>query len=168
MITLHAGESNGALVLWGEASGDDGVRSTSRRRGTKAPYASLHPLAASTGELTEALRKMLLGLKPAASPACHVTAWLPTRGDSPVPSSALIAEPPRSRAKAKLAPWTVAAYPMFDSGGGGASVRIHRQANARGGSDRRCRPGVLGGGAPLCRIDDGAAAVSPGLYDRRG
>ena len=110
MITLHAGESNGALVLWGEASGDDSVRSTSRRRGTKAPYASLHPFAASTGELTEALRKMLLGLKPAASPACHVTAWLPTRGDSPVPSSALIAEPPRSRAKAKLAPWTVAAY----------------------------------------------------------
>ena len=110
MITLHAGESNGALILWGEASGDDGVRSTSRRRGTKAPYASLHPFAASTGELTEALRKMLLGLKPAASPACHVTAWLPTRGDSPVPSSALIAEPPRSRAKAKLAPWTVAAY----------------------------------------------------------
>ena len=39
-----------------------------------------------------------------------MTAWLPTRGDSPVPSSALIAEPPRSRAKAKLAPWTVAAY----------------------------------------------------------
>ena len=110
MITLHAGESNGALVLWGEASGDDGVRSTSRRRGTKAPYASLHPFAASTGELTEALRKMLLGLKPASSRACHVTAWLPTRGDSPVPSSALIAEPPRSRAKAKLAPWTVAAY----------------------------------------------------------
>ena len=62
MITLHAGESNGALVLWGEAPGDDGVRSTSRRRGTKAPYASLHPFAASTGELTEALRKMLLGL----------------------------------------------------------------------------------------------------------
>ena len=110
MITLHAGESNGALVLWGEASGEDSVRSTSRRRGTKVPYASLHPFAASTGELTEALRKMLLGLKPAASPACHVTAWLPTRGDSPVPSSALIAEPPRSRVKAKLAPWTVAAY----------------------------------------------------------
>ena len=110
MITLHAGESNGALVLWGEASGDDGVRSTSRRRGTKAPYVSLHPFAASTGELTEALKKMSLGLKPAASPACHVTAWLPTRGDSPVPSGALIAEPPRSRAKAKLAPWTVAAY----------------------------------------------------------
>ena len=74
MIALHAGESNGALVLWGEASRDDGVRSTSRRRGTKAPYASLHPFAASTGELTETLKKMLLGLKPAASPACHVTA----------------------------------------------------------------------------------------------
>ena len=69
MIALHAGESNGALVLWGEASRDDGVRSTSRRRGTKAPYASLHPFAASTGELTEALKKMLLGLKPGGKPS---------------------------------------------------------------------------------------------------
>ena len=92
----HRGTTVYALLLGGE--------------GRKPPYASLHPFAASTGELTEALKKMSLGLKPAASPAYHVTAWLPTRGDSPVPSGALIAEPPRSRAKAKLAPWTVAAY----------------------------------------------------------
>ena len=110
MITLHAGESNGALVLWGEASGDDGVRSTSRRRGTKAPYASPYPFAASADGLAGALEETWLGLKPAASPACHVTAWLPTRGDSPVPSSTLIAELPGSRAKARLAPWTVVAY----------------------------------------------------------
>ena len=110
MITLHAGESNGALVLWGEASGNDGVRSTSRRRGTKAPYVSPYPFAASADGLAGALEEIWLGLKPAASPACHVTAWLPTRGDSPVPSSTLIAELPGSRAKARLAPWTVAAY----------------------------------------------------------
>ena len=110
MITLHAGESNGALVLWGEASGDDGVRSTSRRRGTKAPYASPYPFAASADGLAGALEETWLGLKPVASPACHVTAWLPTRGDSPVPSSTLIAELPGSRAKARLAPWTVVAY----------------------------------------------------------
>ena len=90
---------------------DDGVCLTlRRRRRTKAPYTSPHPFSASTDELAEALKETALGLKPASSRACHVTAWLPTGGDSPVPSSTLIAEPPRSRAKAKLAPWTVPAY----------------------------------------------------------
>ena len=111
MITLHAGESNGALVLWGEESRDDGVGpNPRRRRRTKASYTSPHPFGASTCELAEALKETALGLKPAASRACHVTAWLPTRGDSPIPSSTLIAEPPRSRAKAKLVPWAVPAY----------------------------------------------------------
>ena len=111
MIALHAGESNGALVLWAEESRDDGVRPTSRRRRrTNVSHASPHPFAASADGLAGALKETWLGLKPAASRACHVTAWLPTRGDSPVPSSTLIAEPPGSRAKAKLAPWAVVAY----------------------------------------------------------
>ena len=111
MIIIHACESNGALVLWGEASRDGGVRPTSsRRRGTKDSYARPHPFAASASELTGALKETTLGLKPAAKRACQVTTWLPTRGNTPVPSSTLVAEPPRSRAKAKIAPWAVAAY----------------------------------------------------------
>ena len=111
MITLHAGESNGALVLWGEESRDDGVRPTSRRRRrTKVPYISPYPFAASADGLAGALEETWLGLKPTAGRACHVTAWLPTRGDSPIPSSTLIAEPPGPHAKARLAPWAVAAY----------------------------------------------------------
>ena len=111
MIILHAGESNGALVLWGEASRDDGVRPTSRRRRrTKGPYASPHPFAASARDLSEALKKTALGPRPAAKRARRVTAWLPTKGDSPIPSSPLIAEPLGSRAKTKIAAWTVAAY----------------------------------------------------------
>ena len=111
MIIIHACESNGALVLWGEASRDGGVRPTSsRRRGTKDSYARPHPFAASASELTGALKETTLGLKPAAKRPCQVTTWLPTKGNTPVPSSALVAEPPRSRAKAKIAPWAVAAY----------------------------------------------------------
>ncbi len=113
MITLHAGESNGALVLWGEESRDGGVRPTPlRRRRTKVPYTSPYPFGASTDDLAGALKETVLGPKPRASQACHMTAWLPTRGDSPVPSSTLIAEPPRSRAKATLAPWDIAAYQL--------------------------------------------------------
>ena len=109
MIILHSGESNGALVLWGEASRDGRICTASpRRRGTGVSHASLHPFAASTNELTRALKTAALGPKPAAKRVCHVTAWLPTRGNSPLPSSALVAEPPRSRAK--ITPWTVAGY----------------------------------------------------------
>ena len=109
MIVLHAGESNGGLVLWGEASRDGGGRPTSRRR-SRAASASPHPFAASADELAGALKRLALGPKPSAKRACSVTAWLPTKGNSPVPSSPIIAEPPKSRAKTKMAAWAVPAY----------------------------------------------------------
>ena len=111
MIILHAGESDGTLVLWGETSTDARVRPTSRRRRrSRGASASPHPFAASAGELAEALKELTLYSKPAAKRACHVTAWLPTKGNSPIPSSSLIAEPSKSRAKTKLAAWAVPAY----------------------------------------------------------
>ncbi len=111
MIILHSGESDDTLVLWGETSTDARLRPTSRRRRRSGDTsASLHPFAASAGELAGALKETGLSLKPAAKRACHVTAWLPTKGSSPVPSSSLIAEPSKSRAKTKLAAWAVPAY----------------------------------------------------------
>ena len=38
------------------------------------------------------------------------TAWLPSRGGSPLASAALMADPPRSRAKPRLMPWSIPAY----------------------------------------------------------
>ena len=111
MIALHAGESNGALVLWAEESRDDGVRPTSRRRRrTNVSHASPHPFAASADGLAGALKETWLGLNPGGKPSLPCNRLAANQGDSPVPSSTLIAEPPGSRAKAKLAPWTVAAY----------------------------------------------------------
>ena len=109
MIILHAGESDGTLFLWGETSTDARVRPTSRRR-PRAVSASPHPFAASARELAEALKELTLYSQPAAKRGCHVTAWLPTKGNSPIPSSSLVAEPSRSRAKTKLAAWAVPAY----------------------------------------------------------
>ncbi len=109
MIILHAGESDGTLVLWGETSTDARVRPTSRRR-SRSASASSHPFAASAGELAEALKELTLYPKPTAKRACHVTIWLPTKGSNPVPSSNLIAGSSKSRAKTKLAAWTVPAY----------------------------------------------------------
>ena len=111
MIILHAGESDGTLVLWGETSTDARVRPASRRhRRSKGASASPHPFAASLGELSKALKELTLYPKPAAKRVRHVTIWLPTKGNSPVPSSSLIAEPSKSRAKTKLAAWAVPAY----------------------------------------------------------
>ena len=111
MIILHAGESDGTLVLWGETSTDARVRPTSRRRRrSRGASASLHPFAASAVELAGALKETGLNFKPAAKRARHVTVWLPTKGNSPVPSSSLVGGPSKSRAKTKLAAWTVPAY----------------------------------------------------------
>ena len=111
MIILHAGESDGTIVLWGETSTGPRVRPTSRRRRrSRGASASPHPFAAGASELAKVLRETGLNLKPAAKRARHVTAWLPTKGSSPVPSSSLIAEPSKSRAKTKLAAWAVPAY----------------------------------------------------------
>ena len=111
MIILHAGQSQDTLVLWGEASRDADVRPTTRHhRRSRGASASSHPFAASAGELAEALEGLAFHPKPAPKRASYVTAWLPTKGDSPVPSSSLIAEPLRSRARTKLAAWEVPAY----------------------------------------------------------
>ena len=59
MITLHAGESNGALVLWGEASGDDSVRSyfSASARDESPPMQVCIRLPPAQASLTEALKE---------------------------------------------------------------------------------------------------------------
>ena len=111
MIILHAGESDGTPVLWGEKSTDARVRPASRRRRrSRGASANPNPFAAGSSDLAGALKETGLSFKRAAKRACHVTAWLPTKGDSPVPSSSLIAGSSKSRAKTKLAAWAVPAY----------------------------------------------------------
>ncbi len=111
MIILHAGERDGVLVLWGEAPREDGVTPPlPREQGSKPTCACPYPFGTSAEELAQALKRTALHIKPAASRMCQVTAWLPTRGASPVPSSPMIADPPKSRAKVKLAPWGVSGY----------------------------------------------------------
>ena len=113
MLILHVGELSGALVLWGEAPREGAVASPSpRRQRTKPKGATPYPFGVSAEVLAEALKQAGLVFKPAASRACQVAAWLPTRGASPVPSSLLVAEPPRSNAKAKLALWSLSGYAL--------------------------------------------------------
>lgn len=113
MIILHAGETESGLLLWGEKSAEEDARpSTSRRAKPKVIAPTLYPFDAGADGLFEALKEAAIGFTTSAGNAKSVIAWLPTRGRNAIASSALIAEPPRSRAKTKLSAWAVTAFQL--------------------------------------------------------
>jgi SNF2 family DNA or RNA helicase len=111
MIVLHAGFLEDWLLLWGErpAAADGGGRRGPRNT---APRHYVHDAGAAA--LMEALQGAQVAFKPAARHIQGLTAWLPTRGGHPVPSSGLIGEEPSESATGTtLAPWSITAYPLL-------------------------------------------------------
>ena len=100
MLILHAAQVKGDLVLWSE---DSGTRLTPPDRQT----AGKHPYCAPAQLLAEAV-----GLETDDNSFATAIAWLPSRGDAPVPSSPMAGPMPRSRAKPRIRPWTVTALRM--------------------------------------------------------
>ena len=71
MIILHAGQCNGTFVLWGEARREDGATSPAARPQRTRPTGAIpYPFGASGGELSEALKRTGLHLKPSSSGSC--------------------------------------------------------------------------------------------------
>ena len=114
MIVLHAGEYDGSLVVWGETPENGSEGRTRPRRVTGASGARPYPFGASPGDLVAALEGAVSDIRLDTNQDCQVAVWLPTRGPDPVPSSGIIAGPPASKAKAKVAPWTTAAVWLYD------------------------------------------------------
>ena len=112
MIILHAGETESGLLLWGEKSAEEVRPSASPGPKPKVIPPAPYPFDAGADGLFEALKEASIGFKPAKGNAKKVIVWLPTRGSKATASSALIAEPPRSRAKTKLSAWAVTAYQL--------------------------------------------------------
>ena len=108
MIILHAGAHEGNIVIWGEESRDDRAGDASWWTGVRLGRARKHPLAADSETLGSALDAVLPSDFKTAG-GYMATAWLPTRGSYPVPSSDIIAETPPSQAGTKMAAWQVAA-----------------------------------------------------------
>ena len=105
MIILHGGWQDGWMLLWAERSPDE-----LRPEGNDDPAGNDHPYCADPEELVNVLTSAAPGFRADSGEAVSATAWLPSRGGSPLPSSALVADPPRSRAKPRLLPWSIPAY----------------------------------------------------------
>ena len=121
MIILHGGWQEGWMLLWAEQSPDE-----LRPEGNGHPAANEHPYCADHAELVNVLANAVPGFRVETGDAVSATAWLPSRGGSPIPSSALVADPSRSRARPRLMPWSIPAYrvspadaiPIFQAGKG--------------------------------------------------
>ena len=105
MIILHGGMKDGWMLLWAEQSPDERGPD-----GNGDPAPNEHPYCAGHGELVNVLASAVPGFRADSGEAVVATAWLPSRGGSPLPSSVLVADPPRSRAKPRLMPWSIPAY----------------------------------------------------------
>jgi hypothetical protein len=101
MIILHGALVDDALFLWGESPADDAPRS--RKRKAPLPY----PFDAGAEAVARAARELPIGFRPTARRKAQATAWLPTCGAQPLPSSALIGEMPEEIDEVALAPWLV-------------------------------------------------------------
>ena len=93
------------MLLWAEQSPDE-----LRPEGNGHPAANEHPYCADHAELVNVLANAVPGFRVETGDAVSATAWLPSRGGSPIPSSALVADPSRSRARPRLMPWSIPAY----------------------------------------------------------
>ncbi len=96
MLILHAAQVEGNLVLWSEDS-EPCLTPPDR------PMDGKHPYSAQAQRIADAV-----GLETAGNSYASAIAWLPSRGDAPVPSSPMAGPTPRSRAKPRIRPWTVA------------------------------------------------------------
>src|SRR5262245_17335242 len=104
MIILHGALLDDALFLWGESPSERAAQTKSRRRADRpTPY----PYDAGAEAVTRAARELPIAFRPPARRKAEATAWLPTRGDHPLPSSALIGEAPESSEPIESAPWVV-------------------------------------------------------------
>ena len=105
MIILHGGLLEGWMLLWAEQSPDE-----LGPGGDGDPVGNEHPHCAGPEELVNVLANAAPGFRVDSGEAVTATAWLPSRTGSPLPSSALVADPPRSRARVRLMPWSIPAY----------------------------------------------------------
>src|SRR4030042_4810184 len=118
MIILHAGVLDGKLLLWAETNIKEpdtiAVKKPRHKSNPRTRLAIPPPLEYDAGaeKLLAALEEIGLDRKIHKKSFQPMTIWFPTVDNQPVPSSALIAEPPESVATSTLTPWKVTVLPI--------------------------------------------------------
>jgi SNF2 family DNA or RNA helicase len=112
MIVLHAGFMEGEFLLWGETPAVSSTLTVIRpghksdsQRSFAIPERS--PYDAGEERLFAVLKEIGFDFKISKKSIEAVIVWLPTVHNKPVPSSALIDEPPESITTATMSPWKV-------------------------------------------------------------
>ena len=100
MLVLHAAFHQGCLHLWGESSPPEEEPTTSQQKATET-----YPYRTTISVLLDSLVQADLSLQANGQAAGERTIWLPAQGGVPLPSSPLVAEPPKSRKPPTLTPW---------------------------------------------------------------
>ena len=113
MIILHIAHYKHGYFLWGEKPAGE-IPSFSPQQDRKSEISPTKPYPYDAGKegLQKSLRQTSIDFRLSTMKSPKLLAWLPTKGGNPIPSSKLIAEPPASRAKVKLCPWGIYAYPL--------------------------------------------------------
>ena len=96
MIILHTAAIQGNLALWAEDS-DPRIGLPGRQTAGEHPHCAQAQLLAEVIDLE--IGNNCFG---------SAVVWLPSQGDAPVPSSPMAGPTPKSRAKPRVRPWTVA------------------------------------------------------------
>ncbi len=112
MIVLHAGIDSKRLLLWGETSDSrksNGTLSAAADRATDEERKYSFDLGSKW--LIDIIKGAPWSLQPDRKRLDQMAAWLPTRGNKPIPSP-LIADGSYSRGKPKLTPWLVTTYEL--------------------------------------------------------
>lgn len=132
MILLHAALCDGALLLWGESSGETPKKSRGRR--TQPLRADFDP--GPSGLLDVAAELGISGTKRKQA-TYDVVAWLPSRKDGPISASALLDDQNPPGEAERIDAWAVTALPLDT----GSSLQLLATCAGK----RILRPGLLAG-----------------------
>lgn len=101
MRILHAAFHKGCLRFWAESAPQEALAPDQPATAARYPYRT------DSAALRDCLRQAGLSLPTDGPAASEQSIWLPTQGGVPLPSSPLVAEPPKSRKPLILSPWKI-------------------------------------------------------------
>src|SRR5690348_13192450 len=106
IMVLHGSALDDALLLWGEIPPDKRpLHPHQHRRSSSALTAVESPTGAQALMVASVLAGAIPDLAADTLPREQAFAWLPSTQGGPLPSSALIAEPPEAATPVALQPW---------------------------------------------------------------